>query len=167
MDSKTEIPVFQMLARSRTRWVCRWIGICLSGLRGNLRAICTDGLASYKEISSQLGVVHLLCHFHYQRGVSSWLKEHFSKEEAIDDRKGKMKQLLQTKDKRTVKRRLEKLSKGAKQLGIAGWIDQMHISLPSLLPSVGSRIFPTTTNAIERFFRTFNRFYKVPCLPPA
>jgi len=26
---------------------------------------------------------------------------------------------------------------------------------------VGSRVLPTTTNAIERFFRQFNRFYKV------
>jgi transposase-like protein len=163
MDSKSEMPVCQILSKTRSKWVCRWIGICLSKLRGNPKAICTDGLAGYGQVASQLGVVHLLCHFHYQRSVISWLKERFSKEQAIDERKDKMKQILQTRDKRTVKRRLGKLSQTAKQLGIAGWIDQMHTSLPSLLPSIGSRILPTTTNAIERFFRTFNRFYKVRC----
>ncbi|NIV40321.1 MAG: hypothetical protein GWN58_66240, partial [Anaerolineae bacterium] len=30
-----------------------------------------------------------------------------------------------------------------------------------LLPAVGSRVLPRTTNAIERFFRQFERFYKV------
>jgi transposase-like protein len=163
MDSESEIPVCQILSKSRSKWVCRWIGICLSRLKGNLKAICTDGLPGYRQVALQLGVVHLLCHFHYQRGIICWLKKHFSKEEAIDERKAKMKRIFQTKDKRTAKRRLGKLSQSAKQLGIAGWIDQMDTSLPSLLPSVGSRIFPTTTNAIERFFRTFNRFYKVRC----
>ncbi len=32
-----------------------------------------------------------------------------------------------------------------------------------LLPSVGSVCIPRTTNAIERFFRTFNQFYKKRC----
>ncbi|MBI4532238.1 MAG: hypothetical protein HY709_12045 [Candidatus Latescibacteria bacterium] len=35
--------------------------------------------------------------------------------------------------------------------------------LSCLLPAIGSRVLPRTTNAIERFFRTFNRFYQGRC----
>ena len=48
-------------------------------------------------------------------------------------------------------------------LGIQEWVKQTESNLPKLLPSVGSVRIPTTTNAIERFFRVFNRFYKVRC----
>ena len=72
-----------------------------------------------------------------------------------------MKQVLQTTDKRTVKRRLDKLEQQAQTWGIQGWIDNIRESLGELLPPIGSRMLPRTTNAIERFFCAFNRFYKV------
>ncbi len=48
-------------------------------------------------------------------------------------------------------------------MGIKEWVEQTESNLPKLLLSVGSVRIPTTTNAIERSFRTFNRFYKVRC----
>ena len=36
----------------------------------------------------------------------------------------------------------------------------MEAKLPALICSVGSTRLPSTTNAIERFFRAFERFYK-------
>jgi len=65
--------------------------------------------------------------------------------------------VLQTEDKRTVSRRLAKLKESSEAMGIKEWVDETEASLSKLLPSVGS------TNAIERFFRAFNRFYKVRC----
>ena len=74
-----------------------------------------------------------------------------------------MKRLFQTQDKRTVKRRLEKLKASAKEQQITEWVQQTEAGLPKLLPAVGSGRLPSTTNAIERVFRVFNRFYKVRC----
>ena len=62
-----------------------------------------------------------------------------------------------------VKRRLEKLKASAKEQQITEWVQQTEADLPKLLPAVGSGRLPSTTNAIERFFRAFNRFYKVRC----
>ncbi len=108
-------------------------------------------------------IPHILCHFHHQRRVTSWLKDHFSKTEDVQARKQAMKRVLQTKDKRTVRRRLDKLRQQASAWGIVGWVAQTTARLGKLLPAVGSRILPTTTNTIEQFFRTFVRFYKVRC----
>ena len=71
-----------------------------------------------------------------------------------------MKRLFQTQDKRTVKRRLEKLKASAKEQQITEWVQQTEAGLPKLLPAVGSGRLPSTTNAIER---VSNRFYKVRC----
>jgi len=95
--------------------------------------------------------------------VTRWLKKHFSEKEEIAARKPKMKKVLQTNDKRTVRRRFQKLKESSEDLGIYEWVQQTETNLPKLLPSVGSVYIPRTTNAIERFFRAFNRFYKVRC----
>jgi hypothetical protein len=95
--------------------------------------------------------------------VTRWLKKHFHEKEEIDARKSKMKKVLQSNDKRTVRRRFQKLKESSQELGIRPWVEQTEANLPKLLPSVGSVDIPRTTNAIERFFRAFNRFYKVRC----
>ena len=75
----------------------------------------------------------------------------------IGVRKKKMKRVLQTNDKRTARRRLQKLKESSQELGISVWVDQIEEKL------VGSACIPSTTNAIERFFRAFNQFYKKRC----
>jgi len=161
LDEVTALPLVDFLSASRSGWVCRWLGVRLKGTGIRIKALCTDGLASYGKLFPE--IPHLLCHFHHQRGVTSWLKEHFSNSEEVQARKQVMKKVLQTNDKRTVRRRLDKLRTQASGLGIVGWVEHTTAWLGKLLPAVGSRILPTTTNAIERFFRTFNRFYKVRC----
>jgi hypothetical protein len=71
----------------------------------------------------------------------------------------KMKRVLQTHDKRTVRRRLAWLRERAPELGITPWVTGVEEKLPALRCSVGSVRLPATTNAIERFFRDFQRFY--------
>jgi len=159
LDEKTEIPLICYLAKTRSRYVCQWIGLWLNKFPGQVQAVVTDGLKSYRYLLPE--VLHVLCHFHHQRGVLTWLKEHLSGSEKQDQPKAKMKQVLQTTDKRTVRRRLDKLEQQAQTWGIQGWIDHIRERLGELLPAIGSRRLPKTTNAIERFFCAFNRFYKV------
>jgi transposase-like protein len=70
-----------------------------------------------------------------------------------------MKKVLQTQDKRTVRRRLARLRERAAELGLTPWVSRVEAKLPGLICSVGSVRLPSTTNAIERFFRAFQRFY--------
>lgn len=167
LDSETGIPVLASLLGTRSRWSCRWIGCKLKQLGKQPGVIITDGLSSYHELAEMIGAKHVLCHFHHQQGVTRWLKKHLGNADQnkaqIDARKKEMKKILQTDDKRTVRRRFARLKESSDALGIKEWVDQTEVSLPKLLPSVGSKRIPKTSNAIERFFRSFNRFYKTRC----
>lgn len=159
LDAATHIPVLSYLSPTRSGVVCQRIGIQLRRLKGKIHTVVTDGLASYTQLLPE--VRHLLCHFHHQQGVTTWLKAHFPDGPQTEWLKEQMKRLFQTRDKRTVRRRLDKLEQQAAQWGISAWVTKTKATLGQLLPAVGSRVLPTTTNAIERFFRHFNRFYKV------
>jgi transposase-like protein len=161
LDVATELPVLASLLPSRSKHACRWIGVKLKSIGKIPRVIITDGLLSYNYLAE--GAKHILCHFHHQQGVTRWLRKKFSDEGEIAVRKSKMKKVLQTSDKRTVRRRLQKLKESGEELGIEEWVEQTEDNLPKLLPSIGSVAIPKTTDAIERFFRAFNRFYKVRC----
>jgi len=166
LDSRTGLPLVAELLDTKTENACKWIGQKLLDIGKVPKAIITDGMAAYESITQVIkGARHVLCHFHYQQTVTRWLKLRFKEDKEIAPRKKKMKKVLQADDKRTVKRRLEKLKEeNAKEgLGIGEWIEQTQEKFPKLLPSVGSDKIPRTTNAIERFFRAFNRFYKVRC----
>jgi transposase-like protein len=164
LDSETGLPVLASLLDTKSRWSCRWIGCKLKQIGKIPKVIITDGLLSYRELVRVLeGAKHILCHFHHQQAVTAWLKKRFTDKAQIDTRKKQMKKVLQTTDKRTARRRFARLKESADELGIREWVDQTEANLPKLLPSVGSSRIPKTTNAIERFFRAFNRFYKVRC----
>jgi transposase-like protein len=77
----------------------------------------------------------------------------------INVRKWVLKKVLQTQDKRTVRRGLARLRERAAELGLTSWVSRVEAKLPGLICSVGSVRLPSTTNAIERFFRAFQRFY--------
>ena len=106
------------------------------------------------------GAKHVLCRFHHQQGVTHWLQQHCKTDAEMNTRKPMMKQVLQTRDKRTVRRRLARLRDQAPAWGITPWVSRVEEKLPELICSVGSARLPSTTNAIERFFRAFERFYK-------
>ena len=161
LDATTEIPLVCYLAATRSRWVCQWLGIWLEKYTGRVKAVCHDGLKSYRYLLPW--IPHLLCHFHHQQGILTWIKEHLPHTQERASPKAQMRKVLQTSDKRTVRRRMTKLSQQAEELGIEGWVDKTQEQLDELICSVGSRVWPTTTNAIERFFRTFARFYKLRC----
>jgi len=157
LDVATELPVLAALLPSRSQWACRWLGRQLRLLKQVPQVIITDGLQAYAYLAQ--GAQHVLCRFHHQQRVTQWLKQHLTTEEEITTRKKVMKNVFQTHDKRTVRRRLARLKGQAPALGITTWITQVEAKLPQLICSVGSVRLPSTTNAIERFFRTFQRFY--------
>jgi len=165
LDTETGLPVLASLLPSTGKWACRWIGVMLKRIGKIPRVIITDGLPGYGHVTAGVRrkVKHILCHFHYQQGITRWLKKRFEDKDEIAARKKKMKRVLQTNDKRTVRRRLRKLKESSEELGISEWAQQTEQKLPKLLPSVGSVCIPRTTNAIERFFRVFNQFYKKRC----
>lgn len=161
VDAATDLPVVTYLSPTRSRWACRWVGVKLRRLGLVIKAVITDGLAGYAALLPE--VVHQLCVFHHQQGVTRWCQEHLDGSEPAQQCERQMKRVVQTPDKRTVRRRLAKLAAQAADLGITAWLQQTLEHLPALLPAIGSRVLPRTINGIERFFRTFNRFYKGRC----
>jgi transposase-like protein len=158
LDVDTELPVLAALLPSRGQWACRWVGRQLRRLKKVPKVLITDGLQAYAYLVP--GATHVLCRFHHQQGVTHWLQQHFATEGEINARKPAMKQVLQTRDKRTVRRRLARLRERAPELGITPWVKGVEEKLPQLICSVGSVRLPSTTNAVERFFRAFQRFYR-------
>ena len=154
----TELPVLATLLPSRSQWACRWVGQQLRLLNKVPHVIITDGLQAYAYLCQ--GAQHVWCRFHHQQGVTHWLKQHFRTDAEVNLRKPMLKKLFQTRDKRTVRRRLARLNAQAPALGIIPWVTGVEEKLPQLICSVGSRRLPSTTNAIERFFLAFERFYK-------
>jgi len=158
LDVPTELPVLAALLPSRGQWACRWVGRQLRQLKNVPQVLITDGLQAYAYLVP--GAKHVLCRFHHQQGVTHWLKQHFATEAEINARKPAMKRLFQTRVKRTVRRRLARLRERAADLGITPWVTAVEAKLPQLICSVGSVRLPSTSNALERFFRAFQRFYR-------
>ncbi len=158
LDVPSELPVLAALLPSRGQWACRWVGRQLRQLKKVPRVLLTDGLQAYAYLVP--GATHVLCRFHQQQSVTHGLQQHFATEAEITARKPAMKRLFQTRDKRTVRRRLARLRDQAPALGITPWVSRVEEKLPALICTVGSARLPSTSNAIERFFRAFERFYK-------
>ena len=157
LDVSSELPVLAALLPSRGQWAWRWVGRQLRQLNKVPKVLITDGLQAYAYLVP--GAKHVLCRFHHQQGVTHWLKQHFTTEAEIDARKPAMKRLFQTHDKRTVRRRLARLKERAAAWGITPWVSTVEAKLPQLICSVGSVRLPSTSNAVARFFRAFQRFY--------
>lgn len=166
LDQATGLPILGHLLPTRTKWACRWFLIKLKRMGKYPLMIITDGLAAYvSSIAKTFSQAkHVLCVFHHQQGVSRWVKQHLSalKASRAEQVKKKMKRVIQTQDVRTVKRRLKKLEaeNAAHKWDISSWIALTWKNLTALIPALRSNSYPKTTNAIERFFRAFQRFYK-------
>jgi hypothetical protein len=157
LDVATELPVLALLLPSRSPWACRWLGRQLRERKHVPRVLITDGLPAYAYLLP--GAKHVWCRLHHQQGVTHWLQQHFTPAAEIDARKPAMKQVLQTRDTRTVRRRLARLQEQATALGMTPWVSRVEAKLPGLICTVGSVRLPSTTKAIERFFRAFQRCY--------
>jgi transposase-like protein len=156
LDEATGIPICTALADHRSEAVCCWLGVQLRLLGYCIQAVVHDGLAAYAALLPE--VVHQRCLFHWQQGVTRWVREHLGTTEEAETRKQAMKRVVQTSDTRTVRRRLTRVGERAEVWGIGAWVTQTTQQRDTLLPAMGRTGIPTTTNASERFFRAFMRF---------
>jgi transposase-like protein len=165
LDEATGLPILGSLLPTRTTWACCWVLVTLKRGGHVPRAIITDGLAGYVGALHAVfpTTKHLLCVFHHQQGVGRWLRTHVA---ALSDKtrllvRRRMTQVVQTRDPRTVRRRLDRLAalNAQHHWGMGDWLRQTRDRLGRLLPAVRRNPYPRTTNAIERFFRAFQRFY--------
>jgi transposase-like protein len=169
VDHDSDLPLFHDLLPTRSKWACRLFLLKLKRLGKLPSLIITDGLKGYVSAIAKVfpRAKPLLCLFHHQQSVSRCVNKQFSETEEEDAKAAKkqMKQVMQTHDTRTVKRRLKRLEEVAKEKGwkILTWISGTRDRLKHLLPATRSNSYPRTTNAIERFFRAFARFYKTRC----
>jgi transposase-like protein len=165
LDDATGFPVLAHLFPTRTTWACRWFLVPLKRLGKAPQPIITDGLAGYASGIAKVfaGAKHLLCLFPHQHGVTRWVKTHMAREAPEATRvKKSMKRVGQTQDSRTVRRRLARLeAEDARHgWGLASWMTTTRKNRGRLIPALREHQYPKTTNPIERFFRTFQRFDK-------
>jgi transposase-like protein len=169
VDQQSGLAFFSELLPTRSKWACRVFLLKLKRLGKTPSQIMTDGLKGYVSAIAKVfpTAKHLLCLFHHQQTVTRCVKEQFceTEQEAAKAAKNRMKKVVQTTDTRTMRRRLNRLEQAAKQKGwdILNWLKQTRNKLEHLVPAIRSNSYPTTTNAIERFFREFVRFYKTRC----
>jgi transposase-like protein len=169
VDHDSGLPVFHDLLPTRSKWACRLFLLKLKRLGKVPSLIMTDGLKGYVSAIATIFPMakHLWCLFHHQQTVTRCVNEQFCEtdQKEANTAKKRMKQVIQTTDTRTVRRRLKRLEQVAKEKGwnILNWIKQTRNRLKHVLPAMRSNSYPTTTNDIERFFRAFVRFYKTRC----
>lgn len=169
VDHESGLPFFHDLLPTRSKWACRLFLLKLKRLGKIPSLISTDGLQGYVSAIAKVfpAAKHLWCVFHHQQNVTRCVNKQFLKTEQEDAKAAKkqMKQVVQSHDTRTVKRRLKRLEQVAKDKGwkILAWIKQTRSKLDHVVPAVRSNSYPRTTNEIERFFRAFVRFYKTRC----
>lgn len=157
LEVPTALPVRAGLLPSRGQWACRGVGRQWRQRKKVPKVLITDGLQAYASLVP--GATHVVCRLHHQQGVTHWLKPHFTTEAEIDARKPAMKRLVQTREKRTVRRRLARRKERAAEWGRTPWVSAVEAKRPQRICRVGSDRLPSTSNAVERFFRAFQRLY--------
>jgi hypothetical protein len=156
LDVTTELPVLAAFLPSRSQWACRWLGRQRRWLTNVPQVLMTDGWQADADLVP--GAKHVWCRWHHQQGVPHWLKAHVKTDADMNLRQPAMQQVFQPRDQRTVRRRLARLKARAAAWGMTPWGTGVEEQRPQLLGRVGSTRRPSTTHAIERFFRAFERF---------
>jgi transposase-like protein len=154
----TELPVLAALLPSRSPWACRGVGRQRRQLNTVPQVLITDGLPAYASLVP--GAKHVWCRLHHQQGVTHGLPQHCATEAASNARTPRMKRLFHTRDQRTVRRRLTRLKEQATALESTPWVTAVEAKRPQLICRVGSVRRPSTSNAVDRFFRAFQRCYR-------
>ena len=124
------------------------------------KVVITDGWDAYIQAIESVfpQAEHLLCRFHVLRSVFRRLRKEGVWDGEVWKQAGK---LFQTPDKRTVRRRVDRLQVLVEGLGVGGVVGGLVSKLPQVLPGVGSTWRPSTTNSVEGFFGAFDQFYEV------
>lgn len=161
VDCITGYPLHAAIYPSNDGNYCKLFLLELKNLGYRPKVIITDGWDSYiKAIQAVFPQAeHLLCRFHVIRSVFRRLRKARIFSAEIGKSVGN---LFKTRYKRTVKRRIERLSGLLEPLGAVGRVlSGLEAKLPQVIKAVGSTWRPSTSNAVEGFFSKFERFYRL------
>jgi len=158
VDSVTGYPLHLALYPSNSGAYCKLFLLELKQLGYAPRVIITDGWNAYIRAIAEVfpQAEHLLCRFHVLRSVFRRLRKAGVGHSEVWKWVGK---LFQTRDKRTVRRRVARLCGMLDGLGKGEVVSGLLLKLPQVLSAVGSTWRPSTANGVERFFGAFDRFY--------
>ncbi len=157
VDCVTRMPLHINFYPSNGEWYCRTFLLELKAKGSRPHVIVTDGWDAYiKAIQKAFPhAQHQLCRFHLIRSVFRRMKEiKFFNVEV----NAMLSNLFHTSDPRTVRRRLAALTDMLSKLGNTWVVEGLSAKLKQVLPSVGNPgRWPSTSNAVEWFFRDFER----------
>jgi hypothetical protein len=157
LDVPTELPGLAAVLPSRRPWACRWLGRPRYGLTHVPPVIIPDGRQA--DASLLPAANHGLCRLHPPQGVTPGLTQHVATDAERGARQPMMTTVVQTRDKRTVRRRRARWRARASAVGMTPWVSRVEAKWPQRICRVGRTRLPSTTNAIERFLRAFQRLY--------
>ncbi len=161
VDCVTGYPLHAAIYPSNNGNHCKLFLLELKKLGYSPKVIISDGWDAYiKAIQSVFPQAeHLLCRFHVIRSVFRRLRKARIFGAEIGKAAGN---LFKTRYKRTVKRRIDRLSGMLQPLGaVRSILGGLEAKLPQVIKAVGSTWRPSTSNAVEGFFSKFERFYRL------
>ena len=163
VDHVSGLPLHVALLPSNAKPYCKLFLLQLKALGYRPKTIITDGWDAYVEAIARVfpHAQHLLCRFHALHAAFRRLRKHVPGAKARQAWAAKLTRLFHTPSKRTVRRRLATLQAEAQGGPAQAVMARLLAKLPQLLPAVGSTWRPTTSNAVERFFGAFDRFYRL------
>ena len=163
VDHVTGFPLHVAVLPSNAGPYCQLFLLQLKALGYQPKVIITDGWDAYvKAIATVFPhAQHLLCRFHALHAAFRRLRVQVPAGRGRQAVATRLKTLFHTPSKRTVRRRLTQLQADAQDGPAQGVVARLIAKLPQLLPAVGSTWRPTTSNAVERFFGAFDRFYRL------
>ena len=163
VDHVSGFPLHVALLPSNAGPYCQTFLLQLKALGYQPKVIITDGWDAYiKAIAAVFPhAQHLLCRFHALHAAFRRLRANVPAGPLRQAVAAQLKSLFHTTGKRTVRRRLAKLFAQTDGHPAQAVVARLMAKLPKLLPAVGSTWRPTTSNAVERFFGAFDRFYQL------
>ncbi len=162
VDHVSGLPLHVALLPSNATPSCALFLLQLKALGYRPKVIITDGWDAYVTAIARVfpHAQHLLCRFHALRAAFRRLRVHVPSGTARRVWADKLTALFRTPSKRTVQRRMHTLQAEAQDSPAQAVVTRLLAKLPPLLPAVGSTWRPTTSNAAERFWGAFDRFYR-------
>jgi hypothetical protein len=147
----TELPVVAAWLPSRRQWAGRWRGAPWRRRQYGPRVSITEGLQA--EASLRQGAQPVLGPFQHQQGVTQGLRQPLTTDAESKRRQPVRKPLGQSHEKRTVRRRLARVTEPASAWGIRPWVTTVEEQRPQRIGSVGRVRWPATPTAMARFCR--------------
>lgn len=159
VDCATGCPLHVALYPSNSGVYCKLFLLELKRLGYRPTIIITDGWDAYVQAIKDVfpHAEHLYCRFHALHSLFRRLRKAYIFSTPVFKLVCK---LFKSGYKRTVERRLDELKRLLAHLDASHVLGGILAKWPKLIKTVGSLRLPSTSNAVERFFGGFDRFYQ-------